>query len=435
MAPFQLPVWLKTVLVGVVAAIAIGAGIFGYRYYADPVTWTVAVGSLDANAPQVVSAIATQLAKANSPVRLKVMAVGTASDAARALSKGTADLAIIRADVGDLSEARTIILVTNGVVMIVVPPGSSIDSIDGLKGKTVGVVGFEINRAIVEALTREYDLAKETVVFKDLAISDVSKALQSKQVSAVLMVLPITDRYLSMLRTAIQSAGKKKPSLIAIDSAGAIEEKAKAYESYALPKGTLWGSPPVPDDDLTTLRVPFYLAANKKLDSDKVADLARAVMNVRRELISEYPGLAQMSAPSTDKDAFIPIHPGAAAYYNDSQQGFFDKYSNQLFYGPMALGAISSGLLAGWKFLGLGGAPAETPLDPLYALARRIRDSQNESELAEVEEEIDNIIKAELVKSAKGDESAADAGILSLVAHRLEYLIHSRRTLLASKPH
>jgi hypothetical protein len=320
--------------------------------------------------------------------------------------------------------------------MIVVPPGSPIDGIDGLKGKTVGVVGMEINNSVVEALKREYDLVKEKVVFKDLAIADLPKALQSKQVNAVLMVVPATDKYLSMVRTAVQGAGKKKPTLIPIDAAGAIATTAKAYESYDLPKGTLWGSPPVPDDDLTTFRVPFYLAANRKLNADSVTELTRAIMSVRRELVSEYPGLAQMSAPETDKDAYIPIHPGAAAYYDDTQKDFFDKYGNLLFYGPMALGAIGSGLVAAWQFLGIGGGgQSGTSLDPLYALARRVREAKDEAELAEVEDEIDNIIKAELIRSAKGEETVVEAGILSLAAHRLEYLIHSRRTKLAAPLH
>ena len=34
----------------------------------------------------------------------------------------------------------------------------------------------------------------------------------------------------------------------------AIAEKERAYESFDVPKGTLRGSPPVPEDDLTTLR-------------------------------------------------------------------------------------------------------------------------------------------------------------------------------------
>ena len=299
-----------------------------------------------------------------------------------------------------------------------------------LKGQTVGVVGGEANHPVVDAIKQEYDLSNKKVVFKDLALADVSPALHSKQVNAVLFVAPVTEKYLSVIRTAFQGYGKKTPTPIAIEEAGAIANVARAYESYDLPKGTIWGSPPVPDDDLTTLRVPFYLVANKKLNDDDVANLTRAIMNARRELIAEFPLLAQISSPSTDKDAFIPIHPGAAEYYGDTQQSFLDKYSNELYYGPMAFGALASGLVAAWKFLGLGGrGKGGSPLDPLYAMARRIRLSKSEGELTEIEEEIDTILKTELTKTATNDEAAIDPGIMSLAAHRLEYLIQYRRTM------
>ncbi len=433
---FQLRPWLKIVLVGAGAALAVGAGVFAYRYTTHPTTLTVAAGSSDGYAVQVMSSIASRLTATGSPVRLKVVSVDSALDAANAFSTKKVDLAIIRADIGDLSEARTVVLAGQGVVMILVPPGSAIDSIDALAGKSVGVVGGEPNHAVVEAIKQEYGLTNKKVAFKDLAVADVPQALHSKQVSAVLFVTPVTEKYLSVVRTAVQGTGKKKPTIVAIENAGAIAEVAQAYESYDLPKGTLWGSPPVPEDDLTTLRVPFYLVANKTLNDDTVADFTRAIMNARRELIAEFPLLAQMAAPSTDKDAFIPIHPGAAAYYGDSQQSFLDKYSNELYYGPMAITAIMSGLVAAWKFLGLGGSgQTRSPLDPLYALARRIREAKTEAELTEVEDEIDNILKAELAKTAKDDENATDPGILSLAAHRLEYLIHYRRTILAAASH
>jgi TRAP-type uncharacterized transport system substrate-binding protein len=432
----QLRPWLKIALVGITTALVVGAGVFGYRYFTYPITLTVAAGSADGYAAQIVSSIAGRLTATSSPVRLKVVSVDSAFDAAKLFSTGKVDLAIIRADVGDLSEARTVVLAGHGVVLIIVPPGSSIDSIDALKGATVGVVGGVPNHAVVEAMKQEYDLASKKVIFKDLAVADVPKALQSKQVSAALFVVPPTQKYLSIVRTAVQGKGKGKPSLIAIEDAGAIAEVAGAYESYDLPKGTLWGSPPVPDDDLTTLRVPFYLVASKKLSDDVVGNLTRAIMNARRELISEYPLLAQMGAPSTDKDAYIPIHPGAAAYYGDTQQSFLDKYSNELYYGPMAFGAIASGLIAAWKFLGLGGNRVGTPLDPLYALAARIRKSKVEDELVEIEDEIDDILRTELAKTARGgDETALDPGILSLAAHRLENLIHYRRMVLAATSH
>ncbi len=79
----------------------------------------------------------------------------------------------------------------------------------------------------------------------------------------------------------------------------------------------------------------------------------------------------------------------------------------------MVLGAVMLGLVAAWKFLGLGGSSqAGTPLDPPHALARRIRESQREAELAKVEDEIDNILRAELARRAKGDETAEDPGVL-----------------------
>ena len=431
---FQLRQWLRIALVVVATTLAVGGSVFAYRYLTRPVTLTVAAGSADGYAAEVMSSIAARLSQTGSSIRLKVLSVDSAFDAAMAFSTGKADLAIIRADTGDLSEVRSVVLAAYGVAMIVVPPGSSIDSIDALKGKTVGVVDGQANHPLVEAIKQEYDVVKEKVTFKDLSMADVPQALHSKQVSAVLFVTPLTDKYLSAVRSAVQGRGKKKPTLIAIEAAEAIANVAKAYESYDLPKGTLWGSPAVPDDDLTTLRVPFYLVANSKLNDDVVADLAQAIMNARRELIAAFPLLAQMIAPSTDKDAYIPIHPGAAAYYGDTRQSFFDKYTNELYYVPMALGAIMSGLVAAWKFLRLGGSSqAGTPLDPLYALARRVRESQSESELAKIEDEIDNILSAELARRVKGDEPAEDPGVLSLTAHRLEYLIHYRRTMFARR--
>jgi TRAP transporter TAXI family solute receptor len=425
----RLPQWVRIVVVGILVLVASGAGLFAYRYFTTPTTLTVAAGSFDGDAVRLMSGIASRLKNTNSSIRLKIIDTGTALEASKAFADGKVDLAVVRADLGDLSAARTVVLVTHGVVMIIVPPGSPIEDMDGLEGKTVGVVGGEVNHRIVEVLTREYDLARAKVRFKDLAVTEARQALQSRQVHALLMVLPISDKYLALVRGLFPINAKKHMGLIAIGSAGAIANIARAYESYDVPKGTLRGAPAIPDEDLTTLRVPYYLVANKKLDDDDMTALTKAIMDTRRELVGEFPVLAQLTAPSTEKDAHIPIHPGAAAFYDGTQQDILDKYSNALYYGPMLLGGLAS-LLAGlWKFLGVGtgGKPA-SPLDPMYALAGRIRSAQSEDDLAAVEQEIDNIIKAELKKYGKGEAQALDAAAVSLAAQRLEHLINYRRS-------
>jgi hypothetical protein len=225
------------------------------------------------------------------------------------------------------------------------------------------------------------------------------------------------------------------PVLVPIESAGAIAQVERAYESFDVPKGTLRASPPVPEDDLTTLRASLYLVANKKLGTDLVTSLTLTIMKVRRELLGEQPIFAQITAPSTDQDAWLPLHPGAAAVYNGTQQSFMDEYGNWIYLTPMALGGAATLFAAAWKFLGLGRpATGQGPLDSLYAMGRRIRNAGTEAELSDIEDEIDDILKAQRAGSARGDENAVDDATLNVAAHRLESLIHDRRNMLAKKP-
>ena len=434
MVSLKLPLWLRFILLLGLAALAAGASLLAYRYYTRPTTLSVAVGSIDGEAAKAMSAIAGEFVSTNAPVRLKVIDSGTALEAANAFSAGKVDLAVVRGDVGDLSQAQAVVVVSHMVVLIIAPPGSSIDSIDNLKGRTVGVVGGVANTKIVDALTKEYDLASAKVAFKNLALTEVRQAVQSKQVSALLVTIPLAEKYLSLVRGFFQLDHRKVPVLIPIDSAAAIAESERAFESFDVPKGTVRGSPPVPEDDLTTLRTSLYLVAQKKLGTDLVTRLTQAIMSVRRDLLREQPIFAQITAPSTDQDAYLPLHPGAAAVYNSTTQSFMDEYGNWIYLTPMLLGGAATVFAAAWKFLGLGSQKSEGPLDSLYALGRRIRRAATEAELSDIEEEIDGILKGQRSKAAAGDESAVDDATLNVAAHRLESLVHDRRAVLATRP-
>src|SRR5207245_7132175 len=106
MTSIKLPLWLRLVLIAGVTILAAGAGFFAYRYYTRPVTLTVAVGSIDGEAAKAMSALASEFVSTNAPVRLKVIDSGTALEAANAFAAGKVDLAVVRGDVGDLSQAQ-----------------------------------------------------------------------------------------------------------------------------------------------------------------------------------------------------------------------------------------------------------------------------------------------------------------------------------------
>jgi TRAP-type uncharacterized transport system substrate-binding protein len=433
MTSIKMPLGLRVFFVIAVLILAAGGGLFGYRYYTHPVTLTVAVGSIDGEASKAMAAIASRLVSTNAPVRFRVIDTGTALGAAQAFAAGKVDLAVVRGDVGDLSQGGSVVIVAHVVALVIAPPGSSIDSMDALKGHTVGVIGGKANDKLVDVLSNEYGLVRAKV-FKDVTLADARRALQSKELSALLVVIPLSEKYLALVRGFFQQNAKTSPVLISIDSAGAIAGAERAYESFDVPKGTLRGAPPVPADDLTTLRTSLYLIANKKLGSDLVATLTQTVMRVRRDLLVEQPIFAQITAPSTDADAYLPLHPGAAAFYNGTQQSFMDEYGNWFYLTPMILGGVATVLAAAWKFLGIGQSESEAPLDALYALARRIRKAATQAELAAIEDEIDGILKTQRARAADGDENAVDATTLNVAAHRLENLIHDRRSVLSEKP-
>ena len=433
MASMKLPLWLRAFLVVVALALSAVVGLLGYRYWTHPVTLTVAVGSIDGEAAKAMNAIASRLVTDNAPVRFKVTDTGTALGAAEAFAAGKVDLAVVRGDVGDLSKAGAVVVIAHVVALIVAPPGSSIESLATLKGRRIGVISGAMNAKLVDILSKENGLDRAKV-FKDVTVADARRALQSKEISALLVVIPLSEKYLSLVRGFFQQGPKSLPVLVGIDSAGAIAESERAYESFDVPKGTLHGNPPVPDDDLTTLRTSLYLVANKKLSSDLIATLTKTIMSVRRELMVEQPIFAQIAAPSTDPDASLPLHRGAAAFYNGTMQSFMDEYGNWIYLTPMILGGIATVLAGAWKFLGIGHSESTGPLDSLYALARRIRRTNTEAELAAIEDEIDDILKAQRAKTDAGDETAVDDTTLNVVAHRLENLIHDRRVLLAATP-
>jgi len=429
-----LPFWVRAILLAGVICVLAGAGLISYRLYMQPKTLTVAVGSLDGEAKQVASLIASRLATTDARIRLKVENAGSVLDAAKAFEAGKADLAVVRADVGDLQQARAVALTAHGVVMIVAPPGSPITSIAKLRDHTVGVVGGEINHGVVEALKKEYDLGRANVTFKDITPLDARNAVQTREVSALLLVMPLTERYLTFVKGLFRESPNASPVLIPIDSAGAIAEVKGPYESFDIPKGTLRGAPPVPDDDVTTLRVGFYLVANKHLSPVLVAELTKKLMSVRRDLIAEQPLLAGIAAPDTDSDAYIAVHPGAAAFYNGTEESFMDRYSNAIYLTPMVLGALASAFAAAWRFLGVRPVdPAQTTLDALCGLPGRVRKTDDEAELTSIEEEVDAILRNHLARSGASDESTSEAQALITAAHRLDNLIHHRRMVLALK--
>ena len=101
----------------------------------------------------------------------------------------------------------------------------------------------------------------------------------------------------------------------------------------------------------------------------------------------------------------------------------------------MIFGGLLSVAAAAWKFLRADDrANGEQALDALYAVGRRIRTTETEPDLSEIEGEIDGVLQGQRGKTMMGDENALDVTTLNVAAHRLQSLIHDRRILLSAPP-
>ncbi|MGL3211100.1 hypothetical protein [Bradyrhizobium sp. BR 1433] len=122
MISIRMPLWLRVVsLVGVIL-LCTAAGLYGYRWYSRPVTLTLAVGSIDGEAAGAMTAVANQLASDGASVRLKVIDTGTAVESGKQFAAGAVDLAAVRGDVGDLSKAEAIVVLSHMTVLSSLPP-------------------------------------------------------------------------------------------------------------------------------------------------------------------------------------------------------------------------------------------------------------------------------------------------------------------------
>lgn len=418
---------LKIGVVSILLVVIAAGGLLAYRQASRPVVLTAAAGSTDGDVVELMSAISRRLARTNAPVRLRVVDRRTSIDAARTFANGKVDLVVGRGDIGDLSGSETVVVVSYSAVLLMTPPNSTIASVEDLGGRRIGVVGGSINHRVVTALSNAYELERGGTEFAPITADEIPYVLKTGQVDALLFVEPISDKFVTFLRSLFPNT-RLKPKVLPIESARAIASVTRIFETYELPKGAVRGSPPVPEDDVPTLRVPYFLLARKGLNDDTVTTLTKAIMEMRRELIGEIPSLSQIGEPS--EDSYISLHPGAAAYFNDEVKSFFDRYGDPIFYTLLFLGSLMSVFAALWQYVMREPARDEEPLALLQALDPEVEAAASLTDLRKIEGRIDAILGTALDAFVNDPRGVAEANALQLAVARLERLIARRRANL-----
>jgi TRAP-type uncharacterized transport system substrate-binding protein len=386
--------WLITIIG---TLLLVGAVWVGFHYTTEADHMRIAAGPVD---QKFVQALTNQIANSRQDLTLQIVPTTGSKETAEAISKGQADLAILPSNLVDSLNWPVIAILRQNVMALIVPapapgatsaktasakPGkstkatkatktaksaksddsddsdSSDDSSDSsdsdkfgkvsqLSGKRVGIVtGNEATTGLLELLLSHYGVPLAKVTMSNIDPNNLADVIKKNQVDALFVAGAATSQAISSAVAAATVNGKA-PTFIEIDQADGIAKRNPGFDSISIDAGTFGGNPPSPSDDLKSLSFGEYMVARRGYSESVIDSLSKAIYSSRQALATALPGEIKIAAPSTDKDADVVVHPGALAYLSDSQQSFFDKYGDDIFYGMLIFPVFGSAIagLAGY---------------------------------------------------------------------------------------
>jgi hypothetical protein len=181
--------------------------------------------------------------------------------------------------------------------------------------------------------------------------------------------------------------------------------------------------------------VHHYIVARKTLSEQVVADFTKHLFAIRQSLAAEIASAAKIEKPDTDKDAAVPVHPGAAAYLDGDLKTFFDRYSDLLYWGLMAMSVLGSGFAGLLSYSKADDRVRKLhTLEQLLEIAKSARGADSIKALDDLQAGIDDI-QAGMIREVEAstlDETAMMAYAMSI--ERAQVAISDRRTALAGLP-
>jgi TRAP transporter TAXI family solute receptor len=440
----------KMTLITLAGTLALVGAITGAYYFAmRPVTLRIAVGPPNSEDVKVIQGLTQAFARQHNPIRLRLVPTDSTTASAAAIADQSADLAIIRGDLEVPKNAQAVATLRKNVAVLWVPPrskdkaaakndtktaGPKITKIAQLAGRRVGVIGrTQANVNLLKVIVQQYgvDFSKLDVV--QFSTSEAADAVRGHKADVFLAAGPVNSKITTEAVNASTRDGA--PTFLAIDSADAIAQNHPVYEASEIPAGAFGGSPPRPEEEVKTISFSHHIVARKGLSDTSVAAFTRQLFAIRQAVMSEFPLAAKIETPDTDKDAVLPVHPGAAAYVDGEEKTFMDRYSDYIWWSLMALSAMGS--VGAWfasylkKDERTNNVSVRGRLLDMLVAARR---SDSIEELDQMQSEADDILRRTLDCFEHGAITEGALTAFNIALEQFHNAVADRKALLASMP-
>ena len=296
----------------------------------------------------------------------------------------------------------------------------------------VGRTAANVN--LLKVILKQYGVDPSKIEIVQFPGSEAADAIRSQKADAYLAAGPVNSK-ITIDAIAASTRDGKTPTFLAINSAEAIAQNHPMYEASEIPAGAFGGSPDRPDEEVKTISFAHHIVARKGLSDSTIAAFTRQLFAIRQTVMAEFPLAAKIETPDTDKDAVIPVHPGAAAFIDGEEKTFLDRYSDFIWWGLMGLSAMGS---AGAWFAGYlkkdernNNTSLRERLLDMLAAARRCDSAE---ELDQMQAEADDILRQTLLCFEHGAIEQGALTAFNIALEQFHNAVADRKALLMNMP-
>jgi uncharacterized protein len=299
--------------------------IFQIFIHSQFINLTIATGLARGESYQLARSIAEQLIIGGSKVRLQVLATEGADQSLELLQAGRVQLASIPILSSGSDSVQLVTYLFNDLFHLVATEKSGIKQIADMKGKRIAIPPKE-NRAddFFWILLKHYRLSQQDLQIISLSGDASDEAFLNDQVDAVFRLRPAGNKFIQKL------VRDGKATIVPINQAAALKIQHPEFGSAILPKGVYQGNVAIPEQDLPTIAVQRILATNSQVSTEAIYELTKAIYENRQVSIARMPLASEISPPNTTAGSLLPVHLGAANYYNRLEPDFLSKNSDLL---------------------------------------------------------------------------------------------------------
>ncbi|KAA2242124.1 TAXI family TRAP transporter solute-binding subunit [Salinarimonas soli] len=410
----------RTLIILLAALLAVAAASVGVYHWATlPTTLRIAVGPVGSEDTRLVVAAAQYLARERAATRLKIVLTEGLGASASAVDDGRADLAVVRSDVAMPARGQTVAVLHRNPALLITREGSSLTRVSDLRDRRIATTRSNpANERLLQAILDHYEIPRDAVALVPLGSSqEAAEALRDGRVDAIFAVGALTGRLLNEVVSAVSRATGTPPAFVPLPEAEAIAQRSPAYESFEVVRGAFGGTPPRPAEGFMTVSVAHLLVAHTETSDADVSEFTRLLFVMRPVLSGEVPLANRIEEPDTSKGSSLPVHPGAAGYYDGETLSFMERYGDWFYLVVMLAG------LGGSAIAGLFGTAANRTrsrtmnlLKDLLAIVHDAREAQSEAALDGLDRAADEILVQALTRAGEGvlDETSLVAFQLGL---------------------